>query len=512
MRALLRSFPVVLALFAARGEAGIDYMDPASGLRSEDVVTGLTEPTDFRFLPDGRIVLTEKLGAVKVRRTDGTVVQAYKFAVDIVSEKGLLGVEVDPAFATTGRLFFYYSNADSDGGTNANRHRVVSITLRSDDTLDPSTEKILVDRLMGPANHDGGGLAIGPDGKLYIGVGDTGCNCSCAPGNATNMFASCLTNGNGKVLRINLDGTIPNDNPLVGLAGVTACGATCSGLIDAGIQGPPRTDIWAWGFRNPFRLWHDKVTGKIWVGDVGEVTWEEFNILEKGRHYGWPWREGPEGRDAGTCENYTPGSGPCREPTWACTHVNDGACASITMGVIADACNYPPNIRGNFVYADNASSRVWTLKMNAARDTMVDAGAGLNSRVQIGHATGGPVSFQLGPDNQVYMLTFNYAQTDAGHLTRMVAITPPQCPDAGVVDAGMGDAGITDAGSAIDAGSDAGSVDAGSGEPSDGGSVLEPIDPNLPGSNQCACRTSPASLGAALAALLVAASVRRRRR
>jgi glucose/arabinose dehydrogenase len=93
--------------------------------------------TDFRFLPDGRVVLVSKGGQVRVRKTDGTLATAALFPVDTESEKGLLGVEVHPQFAANRTLFFYYSLANAAGGTDLNRHRVVSVVLKDDDTLIP---------------------------------------------------------------------------------------------------------------------------------------------------------------------------------------------------------------------------------------------------------------------------------------------------------------------------------------------------------------------------------------
>jgi glucose/arabinose dehydrogenase len=159
-----RLLPLALALLPACSSA-----PPFAGVGSlalTDVVTGLGATTDLAFLPDGRMVITEKGGAVKVRGADGTVAVAATFDVDSESEKGMLGVAVDPGFfAATQRLFLYYSASDAALGTDLDRHRVVSIALREDGTLDRASEQVLVSGLHGPANHDGGGLAVGPDGS-----------------------------------------------------------------------------------------------------------------------------------------------------------------------------------------------------------------------------------------------------------------------------------------------------------------------------------------------------------
>jgi len=421
---------------------------PTTTFNFADYVVGtstisLSQLTDFRWVPDGRMILIRKTGQVVVRRTDGTLVSAGSFPVDSSSEKGLLGVEVHPLFATNNTLFFYYSRsgtAPSDVGTDLDRHRVVSITLKTDNTLDMTTEKILVRGLRGPANHDGGSLAIAGDGThLFIGVGDTGCNSGVAPGGTiTNYFGTCLTNGNGKILRVNFDGTIPTDNPLVGLTSVTACGSSC-GTSVPGALAAPRTDIWSWGFRNPWRTWVDPVTGNLWVGDVGEVTYEEIAIVPKGKHMGWPWREGAHGYPVTECTKITPNVGNCVDPVYDCRHGAasggvDGGCTSITGGAIIDACDWPTTFRGLYFFGDNANNALWTLQPNSTRDGIV-----AGSRKDFGSVTGGPVSIRPGPDGQLYVASLG------GRIVRFTPKTPVSCGGDGGVDSGT-DTGVVDSG------------------------------------------------------------------
>jgi glucose/arabinose dehydrogenase len=367
------------------------------------VVVGLGATTDLAFLPDGSMVITEKTGAVKLRRPDGSIATAGSFEVDTESEKGLLGVVADPAFAQNRRLFFYVSVADSAGGTDLDRNRVISVILSPDGTLDRTTDTTIVRDLRGPANHDGGALAIGPDGLLYIGVGDTGCNSGRPPSveQPSNFFATCLTNGNGKILRVNLDGSIPADNPLASVAAVTACGNAC-GVEPTGTA-PPRRDIWAWGFRNPWRFSFDPQTGALWVGDVGEVTFEEISIAQAGRHHGWPWREGGEGWPVTKCTETQPG-GDCVDPAYYCRHAAaaggiDGDCGSVTGGVIVESPTWPADARGRYYFADNVTSRIWSLELNTTRTGVVPG-----SRREVGRIEGGaPVSMRVGPDGDVYI-------------------------------------------------------------------------------------------------------------
>jgi len=406
---------LALALAACKGSPPAEPpVEP--GFRFSDLATGLTQPTDVAFLPDGSAVVTEKTGALRIRAPDGAISLAGVFDVDTESEKGLLGVVADPDFGTTRRLLLYYSLANTSGGTDLDRNRVVSVRLGTDGTVERDSEQLLVSGLRGPANHDGGALAIGPDGKLYVGVGDTGCNSRSAPEppyDPHNFFATCLSNGNGKILRVNLDGTVPGDNPLAAVAAATACGAACGADVSGTGLAAPRPDIWAWGFRNPWRFAFDPSTGLLWVGDVGEVTWEEITIAEAGRHHGWPWREGAHGWPRAKCGEIVPSTGDCLDPVYECRHGAssggvDGGCQSITGGAFLAGTRWPEALRDRYLFGDNANGRIWTVRLDAARRAVFPG-----SRVEIGRLAGGPVSFRPGPEGDVYAVVL------AGQVVRI---------------------------------------------------------------------------------------------
>lgn len=486
MRWALCAFVLALWVRDARADSLslIGAPSPAETFTLEETfVTTSVLTTDFRFLPDGRMVILDKAGAVYVRTVAGELVLAGRFAVTSDWEMGLLGVAVHPNFATNQELFFYYAAAD---GTDADRSRVVSRRLGDANRLE-SEETVLLRGLRGRDGHIGGALEIGPDGLLYAGVGDDGCNSFQFPEPPyppTNFYATCLADdpegnggGNGKILRIALDGSIPPDNPLAASTDVTACPLTCGGAISEAALGAPRADVFAWGFRNPFRLWADPRTGRLWVGDVGELAYEEITIVEPGRHHGWPWREATKGHPVDACRQVrigtTAGGDPiaddaCVDPVYACRHEEpaldptvDGGCGSITGGQIVDSCTWPEAFRGRYVFGDSSTGELWTLRTTAARDGVVGA-----REPFLSIPVGSPVTIRTGPDGALYVAAL------LGRILRIAPREPVRCTDGCIADAECEDGDACTTGRCIDG--------ACAHEPIDGCPVVPPPPPPPP--------------------------------
>jgi glucose/arabinose dehydrogenase len=360
-------------------------------------VTGASLATDVAFAADGRAVITTKAGPIYVRHANGTLAAVtYPFpgTLDANSEKGILGVVADPNVAQNRAFYFYVSD-----GPDGDKHRVYRAVLgAATDTLTTDAVPIVAASrglgpgLEGPANHDGGGLSIS-GGKLYVSVGDTGFN-AVPP---TNKYGSCLNKGNGKVLRLNLDGTIPGDNPLVGVASVTGCDSQGGPWTTA----VPDRRVFVWGQRNPFRHWVDPTTSLVWVGDVGESDSEEIAVYAGNQNGGYPFVEGGKtwGPVTGqTCTTLTP-SRACTPPVYSYDH---SVGASVTGGRIVDGCGWNKVFGGaSYVFADWAAGWIRVLPVNAAR-------TGVTSTTPVAFADGaGPVSFRMGPDQSLYVVMNN---------------------------------------------------------------------------------------------------------
>src|SRR5919112_4600313 len=268
---------IALALLASVGTLLVLPIGPAQGApnlpqgftdSSPPFVSGLTNPTDMEFAPDGRLFIAEQAGRVRIAKPDGTLSTFLNIStkVDSLGERGLLALTFDPGFSTNGYIYLHYTRKATS--TTPPRNRIVRVTASGDRVVSGSEK--LIFRLGNQSaaiefpQFMGGAIDFGTDGKLYVATGD----------NETPKKAQRLTNLFGKMLRINKSGTIPTDNPFY---------STASGNNRA---------IWALGLRNPFKFAIQPGTGTIFINDVGKNTWEEINRGAAGANYGWPVREG----------------------------------------------------------------------------------------------------------------------------------------------------------------------------------------------------------------------------
>ncbi len=346
-------------------------------------VRGLSNPLDFQ-VPAGeraRAFVVEQGGRIRVVR-GGTLVAApfldIAARISAGGERGLLGLAFHPRYSENGR--FYVNYTDRSGDTHISEFRA---SPPSADAVDPGTERELLFVRQPFANHNGGGLAFGNDGMLYAGLGDGG------SGGDPLGNGQSLSTPLGKLLRMNVDaGTpfaVPSDNPFVARAG--AFGA-----------------IWAYGLRNPWRFAFDRVTGDLFIADVGQNAVEEVDFAAAprrgGENYGWNVMEGSR------C--YQPASG-CNQtgltlPVVEYTH-SQGNC-SITGGVVYRGCRVP-GYAGHFFYADFCSGMIRSLRMQGGqavdqRDWTAALGRGIDAPAAFGVDDEGEIYIVDHQDGEVY--------------------------------------------------------------------------------------------------------------
>lgn len=251
-------------------------------------------------------------------------------------ERGLLGMAFHPAYPNPSTVFLSYT-AGGDG------HSVISSFAVNPGglTLDPLSETILLEQAQPFANHNGGNIAFGPDGYLYIGLGDGGS--ANDPFNNAQDTATLL----GSLLRIDVDGgvpyAIPPDNPFAGSADCTT--------------GCP--EIYAWGLRNPWRFSFDtgSPAGELWLGDVGQNAWEEVDRIVLGGNYGWPCREG-NNINADTVDPTCQQPGTFQAPVVEYPHTA-GEC-SVTGGYVYRG-SLLPELVGRYIFGDFCTGRIWAV-------------------------------------------------------------------------------------------------------------------------------------------------------
>lgn len=310
-----------------------------SGYAVSTFASGLNQPTAMAFAPDGRLFVAEKPGDVRVVDASGQL-EATPFVtlqVDTNEERGVIGVTLDPNFETNHFVYVYYTSTDGS------IHNRLSRFTADGNVAAAGSETVLLDLpTLGAANHNGGALAFGPDGKLYLGVGD----------NAVGENSPSLDTPFGKILRLNSDGSVPSDNPFL---------SQTTGVNQY---------IWAKGLRNPFTI-DFSPGGELFINDVGEATFEEIDIGAAGADYGWPSSEGATTDPGITGPIYTYGHKPSGE-------------AIIGGAFLDDGFYYFGDLNEGFIRRMNVSTR-----------EVSDFGSGLDS----------PVAFDKGPDGALYTVS-----------------------------------------------------------------------------------------------------------
>jgi glucose/arabinose dehydrogenase len=347
-------------------------------LQWPDSVTGAAEglskeprPLLIMGAADGtnRLFIGTQPGTVHVIPNDPNVEQMKTFLdirervhyrVPQENEEGFLGLAFHPKYKENGEFFVYYTGAYTD--PKKGRRSVISrfrVSKNDPNVADPDSEEILLVIPDKEWNHNGGTLVFGPDGYLYIGLGDGGAGGD-PDKNGQNLAALW-----GKILRIDVDHkdaglayAIPKDNPFVGKKAANGEDA--------------RGEVWCYGIRNVWRIAFDRKTGDLWAGEVGQDTWEEIDIIVKGGNYGWNLREG--------FHKFKDGSDPrpdLIEPILEYNHKTTGK--SITGGNVYRG-KLVPELEGAYLYADFVSGHIWALwydqaaKRLTANRTIVDNG------------------------------------------------------------------------------------------------------------------------------------------
>src|SRR5262245_36097181 len=236
------------------------------GFQETPVVEGLQTPTSMASSPDGRLFITEKAGEVRVVKNGQLLPTPFlTVQVDTALERGMGSIVFDPNFAGNGFVYVYYTTSSDRPHNRLSRF---TVNPGNPDVADPGSEVVMLDNIPSlTGDHNGGGMHFGGDGMLYLGVGDSD------KGDARAQWLWTLS---GKVLRLDVDhfpNISPSNNPFVHVPGA-------------------RKEIWALGFRNPFTSAIKPGTNKLFVNDVGEVSWEEVDRVVRGGNYGWPATEG----------------------------------------------------------------------------------------------------------------------------------------------------------------------------------------------------------------------------
>lgn len=308
------------------------------------MATGFASPVDLEQPNDGsgRLFIVQQGGVIRIIQNNQTLATPFldiSAKVTNSGEMGLLGMTFHPSFNTNRRFFVNYVRTSAGQIQSVIAEYLASAANAN--VSDPASERILliVNQVGNFTNHKAGQLAFGPDGFLYFGLGDGGSGGD-PNGNGQNTFTLL-----GKMMRIDVNSLspglqygIPPDNPFVGGGGLP--------------------EIWAFGFRNPWRFSFDRVTGRQFVADVGQDAFEEIDIVTRGGNYGWNTMEG--------LHCFNPSSG-CNQTGLALpiAEYSHSEGAAVIGGFVYRGQNFP-SLRGVYVFADFGTGTIWGLTENPA--------------------------------------------------------------------------------------------------------------------------------------------------
>jgi glucose/arabinose dehydrogenase len=328
--------------------------------------------TALAFLPDGRALVAGRTGELRI--LDGQALSRpildLRERLCWDAERGMVGVAVDPRFASNRFIYLYYTYARYGTGPEGRCERRTSRTpvnrlarfeMGPGDAVDPASERVLLDNIPSfSGNHNAGDLGFGKDGYLYVSVGDGGCDYArdsgCFDQNDAARDRNVLL---GKILRITRNGGVPRDNPFRGRnagrcaqRGRIARGKTCA-------------EAYALGLRNPFRFAFDpNARGtRFFINDTGEQAWEEIDLGRPGADYGWNLREGPCPTNVKTHCDRTPTG--LTNPVYAYRHTK--ACGVITGGAFIPRGVWPDPYEAGYLFADYRCGKISLLRPGARR-------------------------------------------------------------------------------------------------------------------------------------------------
>ena len=313
-----------------------------NGIRINRWINGVSIPVDITHCNDERLFVIEKVGKIRIIRNNAlTTVPFLDIASKVRStggEQGLLGMAFHPDYKKNGLVYVNYTDRSAQTMTVIEEYKLSADTNR----LDSLSGRVLLTIPQPYANHNGGSIKFGPDGYLYIGMGDGG-SANDPQNNAQNKMALL-----GKMLRIDVNASnkynIPPTNPFV-----------------ANTAYAP--EIWAVGMRNPWRFSFDRLTGDLWIGDVGQGSWEEVDFEPAasggGRNYGWRCYEGNANFNTNGCEPKNVFTFPVHEYF---SDENINGC-SVTGGYVYRGDRFP-GLYGKYIYGDYCSGKIWSLHKN----------------------------------------------------------------------------------------------------------------------------------------------------